>query len=362
MNPAAPQKFDLIQCGRAVAALMVVVYHASRIVALPRFYGDDRFAIMLQNLNAGVDFFFVLSGFIITWVHWGDIGCKDRMASYVRKRFLRIYPTYWGVLLPLTLLYFLAPSAGVASQRDPLNVMLSVFLLPNPQQPVLGVAWTLTYEVFFYALFLLVIRYGRALLWLTPVWAIGIIVFQGDGHPFWMRFLFNAFNINFIFGIWAGIALRRVGGIPGSRWLLGFGLSAFVAGLFFIPDVQHVPLVARLIFGLAAMLIVLGSVDLERRRRFAVPDAVMLAGSASYAIYLTHPVILSIAMTVLTRVAGRDVPILLTLGSLLIICTVFGILYHLLLEGRLIAGMKHLIDGRSRRGRTMPDGEAKNAA
>ncbi len=108
-----------------------------------------------------MDFFFVLSGFIITWIHWSDIGRKERIRSFAAKRFVRIFPPYWFILAPLVILYLVFTGAGQPSQRDPVNIILSILLLPNPVQPVLGVAWTLTHEIFFYALF-------AAIIWCEP--------------------------------------------------------------------------------------------------------------------------------------------------------------------------------------------------
>ncbi len=49
--------------------------------------------------HAGVDFFFVLSGFIILHVHAGDIGRPVRLGHYLQRRFTRVYPFYWVVFL-----------------------------------------------------------------------------------------------------------------------------------------------------------------------------------------------------------------------------------------------------------------------
>ena len=59
--------------------------------------------------HAGVDFFFVLSGFIIYRVHRGDIGSPHRLSRYAWRRFVRIYPTYWIILAGFGLLLLYSP-------------------------------------------------------------------------------------------------------------------------------------------------------------------------------------------------------------------------------------------------------------
>ena len=59
--------------------------------------------------HAGVEFFFVLSGFIILHIHWKDLGHPSRFSSFAGKRFLRIYPMYWLVLAAIIPVYFFSP-------------------------------------------------------------------------------------------------------------------------------------------------------------------------------------------------------------------------------------------------------------
>ena len=52
--------------------------------------------------HAGVDLFFVISGFVILFVHWEDIGRPQRISRYAGRRLTRILPIYW-VALALTI-------------------------------------------------------------------------------------------------------------------------------------------------------------------------------------------------------------------------------------------------------------------
>ncbi len=144
-----------LQACRAAAALLVVLFHTSEgIVALPKYFAARPFGALFAFGGAGVDFFFVLSGFIIAHVHGGDVGRPERLRAYLTKRLTRIYPTYWAVLLPVLLVFLAVPSFGKGHERDPLVMFCSLVLLPLANsEPVLIVSWSLCYEVLFYGLF-----------------------------------------------------------------------------------------------------------------------------------------------------------------------------------------------------------------
>jgi len=79
--------FNSLQIGRAVAALLVVLHHAT--LGSRQFY-DEAFGGFWGFGNIGVDFFFVLSGFIIYWAHKNDVGGRAQATLYGKKRFFRL--------------------------------------------------------------------------------------------------------------------------------------------------------------------------------------------------------------------------------------------------------------------------------
>lgn len=104
--------------------------------------------------HAGVDLFFVLSGFLI----YGSLVTKPlRLGSYVRRRVERIYPTFLVVLAIYLVLSFTMPSSSKlpADRWDAVvYVLKNLLLLPGivRMQPIISVAWSLSYEAFFYVL------------------------------------------------------------------------------------------------------------------------------------------------------------------------------------------------------------------
>jgi len=89
-----------VQAARGIAALLVVVHHCAGTLALPKYAGVA-FAggYFVPFGRAGVDFFFVLSGFIIAWIHSGDVGDRSQLGQYTAKRLARIFPTCTSVML-----------------------------------------------------------------------------------------------------------------------------------------------------------------------------------------------------------------------------------------------------------------------
>src|SRR5271166_6887268 len=93
LSSSVPNKLLPLELCRGLAALLVACLHAG--ASIDKYYGYD--IGVVHNFGAGVDFFFVLSGFVITYAHWRDIGRPERVKTYYIKRFLRIYPPYWIV-------------------------------------------------------------------------------------------------------------------------------------------------------------------------------------------------------------------------------------------------------------------------
>ncbi len=83
---------------RVVLSFAVLAYHLSGTIAIGKYFDVDAFASLFAVGDARIPFFFVLSGFLLTLLHGEDAGRPGAAAGYLRRRVLRIYPSYWIVL------------------------------------------------------------------------------------------------------------------------------------------------------------------------------------------------------------------------------------------------------------------------
>ncbi len=293
----APRRDKLlsIQAARGVAALLVVLYHGGRGLSLPRFVGYIPVRNWFGFGHAGVDFFFVLSGFIIAFVHRSDLGRPDRLGRYLWRRATRIYPIYW-VVTGLAIVQALF-SIERAQRLAPGHLLASLSLVPTPDDPLVGVAWTLTHEVLFYLCFGIAILCYGAGIGLLAVNAAMIAIVLVDGHTgvFLVDFFASPLHLEFLMGMAAAVIVQDRH-IPAPRFVaLGGTFGFLVAGL-----AENAGLLAwaglgsEVAFGLSSTLLIIGLAASERNGQLRVGRFGALLGAASYSLYLLHETILGL--------------------------------------------------------------------
>lgn len=99
MEPDSKRVINVLQAGRALAALAVVVHHAA--TAARDFVGPFAGVSALRTGRFGVDFFFVLSGFII---YYSTVEKRRGLGDYAWARVRRLYLPYWPVGVGIALL------------------------------------------------------------------------------------------------------------------------------------------------------------------------------------------------------------------------------------------------------------------
>jgi peptidoglycan/LPS O-acetylase OafA/YrhL len=218
--------------GIAVAAVFFVHYHPWIGPYLPSGGMLELSARIADVGNAGVDLFFVLSGYLI---YGALLRRAQPFGPFMSRRLQRIYPTYIVVLVPILLLE-LARGAPQLQQGPGVvpNIVGNLLLLAGlfPFEPLIVVAWTLSYEMFFYVVTPLVFRVAR-LRERTPVQRILImtIVWLAVGIPGALDEAGNARILMFLGGVvvaeWAQ-ARRTSDRASDGRWTRRLGLGAIV--------------------------------------------------------------------------------------------------------------------------------------
>lgn len=340
-----------LQALRAVSALLVVVYHLVHAEAVhgggvTLLGGPAHFGF------AGVDVFFVISGFIMAIVTSGRFGDPAEAARFLTQRAVRILPLDWLFTLAIAVILALRPAALDPSLADK-SLLQSLLLIPQAGGPLLVVGWTLTFELFFYAMTALALATGtaRRVPLMIGGWATLLLMLQGvTADSPWGRLFSSPLSFEFMAGVMVGLFWHRLPAalaIPalasGVAWMIISGLL-----LLDVPGHGQTDGIRTLAFGLPAALIVLGAVRLETEQRVRMPKPLVMLGDASYSLYLSHVFVLSLAgrlgsgLGLTGSIAGNAV---FLLGTLLGCCFV-ALVVHRWVE-------RPLLDAGNRMVRTM---------
>ena len=312
------QKLSSLEMLRALAALLVVLFHSETIFATA---GHVPFHGLFSAGDRGVDLFFVLSGFIIAYVHRGDLGRPNRIGRYLFNRVSRIYPAVWIMTLLALGLYELGfGGASKAGKLDPSAIAASFLLVAQHGAPLVNVTWTLTYEIAFYAIFAVAIVHLRLGLALLVLWqAVTLVLAVGGFHSGFAGYYLRPICLEFSLGLGAAWWLlnRRAARNPLVHWLtVAFGIAAFILGMVLVNVIDWSA--AFCAAGAAAMII--GVVRLEQAGRLTVPSPLARLGGASYAIYIVHYSVITLLAALLVHKLHMTVTDPLCLG-----CAAVGI-------------------------------------
>jgi exopolysaccharide production protein ExoZ len=299
--PKASGEVRSIQYLRGFAAFGVLLFHAA-----------DRAGWAFGVGAAGVDVFFVISGFIM-WV----VTCRKTPspAEFLVRRVQRIVPLYWGLTLGVAAAAVLLPAAFPSMQPTLAHVVQSLLFVPHRDDagliaPLIVPGWTLNYEMFFYLLFAAgLLAPARVRPWALSAALLGLAAIGplGDArNPLWATYT-NPLLLEFGAGVWLGKAWSE-GRLPGRAlgWtLVAAGLAGFAGVTLAGLDVEPVRVLA---WGLPALALVTGAVSLERAGPLPHWWPLRALGDASYSVYLIHGLAISAAVRAL-QLLGVEAPV-----------------------------------------------------
>lgn len=309
------QEFIGIQYLRALAALSVAMFHIQEAV----------WGTAWRGLGAGVDVFFVISGFII----WKTTTGRSPW-EWWKARFWRIVPLYW---IYTTVAVLVAVHANQWVSVD--HIVRSYLFIPTIDyrglmMPVLGVGWTLNYEMLFYTAMAIVM-----LLTTTSARAVAIIAFllglvalrplASEDSPVFFRTT-SPVLLEFVAGIVIAVALPRL------RNPSAIGIASIAAAIAFALLVSPDFTQRTISFGIPASMLVAGIVCLEPH----VPRIgwLKLLGDASYSLYLSHLLTLIPVLWFASRTGVEGLPLFCLIFMVAISA---GVLLYWFLERPLLA-------------------------
>jgi peptidoglycan/LPS O-acetylase OafA/YrhL len=332
------KKLNLLQVYRGIAAVLVVMFHLNQMSA--ERLNQVTFLNLFERGWSGVDYFFVLSGFIMVYVHRSAIGKKDQLKSFLVKRAVRIYPIYW--IITLTVLCFFLVIPGLANKEDLSlgHIIVSLLLIPQKNKPILDVGWTLIYEIYFYLLFSIGI-------WLKPKHSVPILsgwllvtilhyrkIVKFPDDFFWLETVFGDMNLEFVLGCLAAyIVIKYNNKIGKYRWIL-FGIAnlGYVI-LGRLPGLGNLGFDRITTFGVLAVMLIIAATSIDLKDSPKIPALLIFLGDASYSIFLTHvPVISAITKILQKPNLGKYFDGFFAPALVAVFAVVVGCIFYFLIE------------------------------
>ncbi|MEY9849103.1 acyltransferase family protein [Streptacidiphilus sp. MAP5-3] len=293
-------RLDSLTGLRWFAALAVFAFHTNQMGRVPKLqipasYGD-----------AGVAFFFILSGFVLAWSFSPDTPAR----VFYWRRFARIWPP----LLVTTVLAFFGLQQTWHQAAKAVVLGLTLLLAWHPNTTLVGnpVAWSLSAEAFFYLLFPLVIRpilrARPAVLGVLAVSLVALdIVFRKVSFDYYLPHHYDTFHalllqwlpayraLEFILGVVVAAVLIR-----GWRPRIPVGVALAVLGLdVFVMWWAHYELwlgvswTSQLLSPALALLILAAALrDLSGKRSLLRTKPLLRLGEWSYCFYLIHATVI----------------------------------------------------------------------
>lgn len=287
-------RLQSIQILRGVAASVVVFHHYS--LTIQEYVGHSW--IVQSGFGwlgrSGVDLFFTISGFIMVFTTLKMQGARGSV-DFLNRRVRRIFPPYWIWTSAFLVLWFLG--IGSKSHQYGIGYIIGSYLLfpvysaqNGDFHPMLSVGWTLSFEMFFYLAFALVIAIGRPklrvplLAAIFAALAVAVLVLPEKNG---LRYLASApIIIEFLFGAAAAqITIALKGKSMGNQLLPKMLIVVGVLGLVASTQYSYPESLRFLVYGFPSFLIVLGAANWQNAPSHG---ALIYLGDASYSIYLTQ--------------------------------------------------------------------------
>lgn len=309
-----------IQILRAFAAIYVVIYHTA--LKLEQSWPIAKYGA------SGVDLFFVISGFIITFSFLKKPNVP--VQTFFAKRLIRIIPIYWLITFFYAGLLLFLPHAFETHSFDLYHLIKSLLFLSLQEFPVLYVGWTLSYEMYFYILFGLSLLTKKAMapFFVLAFFVISICVgaYLDTNTDYRSNVATSPLLLEFCIGILLAYIFAK-----GATINIPVALSLTLLAVFSALTLTTYPRVVG--YGLPMTLLFVAATFL---RGYEIKNNMLkLFGDASYSIYLTHVITLP-ALHFLSKKAGiyndSSVTLALLFCTYVLISIVVGVCTYVMLE------------------------------
>lgn len=295
------KKINSLQGLRCFAALIVCAMH---IVAFKP--GSDHWIRIAQYAfnsigKFGVDLFFTISGFIVTWIVMKETTLPSFKSAiaFLIKRFFRVYPLYW-VTLGFMIVVSIIMNGGLITQDVKHALQWPILALLSFTIPLQLPAWTLAFELYFYSvvfIFMCALPKKYFLAFFT-LWALAhFLTIQAITHGMLFHYCFLLMHnriLEFFFGLLVGYLLHFLGQRYCWDKYLSIVLGAILLSIGIWTSYTRIPNVDLLrweviyYYAFPSACFVYGLVGLELQGKLSTPIIFKKLGDVSYSIYLWH--------------------------------------------------------------------------
>jgi peptidoglycan/LPS O-acetylase OafA/YrhL len=280
---------------RAVAAALVFGVHVSISGLLAAGSAQHALARVVGAGAVGVSFFFILSGFVLTWSARPD----DTAPAFWRRRAVKIYPVY-VVALVIAIIGLVAMSLPAGPSVVVPNLLLVQSWWPDPgvHFGANSVSWSLSDEAFFYLLFPWLLR-ALSRIRAERLWAAAAACTAGvlcvplaaralpaDKH-YWFVYVFPPVRLlEFVLGILMAMILKAGRWPRVPVWAAGTALVlAYAVTPYFPVDAETS---AVTLIPITALITAVAEADRAGRRSIWRSSTAIWLGEISFAFYLVH--------------------------------------------------------------------------
>ncbi|WP_443747234.1 acyltransferase family protein [Asticcacaulis solisilvae] len=329
MASATKHRFEALDAFRGFFAVVIVLYHFST-------YGYFYDLPLVRNASYGVDFFFVLSGFVITSAYLDKVRQNPDFPEFVVRRFGRIWPLHivmlallvgleFAKLLTLRFAHLNSGQPPFSGANDIPSLIAGVFMLNGVgffKDFTWNIpSWSISAEFYTYLIFYFCAARDKIYAWV----AIAVVAASGAAMvwfglpPHKLRIIegygFISCIFDFMVGSLAFLAFRK-GLVARSNTTAEVLAVTMLFSMFFL-SIPLQAVVAPLAFAIVILVFSRQSGAISKMAMMRFPQYL---GKTSYSIYLLHFVLIEFVMSGLRVISGKfHVPIFKLAGDTTVI-------------------------------------------
>lgn len=273
-----------IQYLRGISAFLVCGFHTYGWIS--DVYGVNVGKCLFSKGSAGVEIFFIISGFIMVYttksLDYNETTFRN-MFDFLKKRIIRIMPLY--TLLTLLWIVIFIPNFDY-NYVNIVKIIKSILFIPYDKYPILYLGWTLNYEMFFYLIFALSFCFKKYRYFALAIFFIFQLLLQNNNFDnIILKFISSPMMSYFFSGVVIGLIVDKVKVNYKLSYLV---LSYVILGLYFLDFIDIKNELGKYVFLSSVVFsIILGDFNLQQRSF----RPLLFLGNISFSLYLIHPFI-----------------------------------------------------------------------